>query len=209
MSGTYFYPLWLLTIDDARNSQLADLFETEIEEFVIQKTKFYDSLGGTQYHSKALYDLLTIQQLATNMLVRLFRSNLNVLNSTLPTIDVVRIKEKTKNVLGAWKTSCLNITHPFDNSQFIDTILKHEKWDGHPKLTLETGEPVDWNGIILSRLSDIHRNLHELFVYGESQILLHIHGQQDIAMHVTTSILVAVQDIHGQLISYLRFINSL
>lgn len=213
MPSIYYYPIWLLTVDDNRNSTLADLFESDMELFLEEKRQFYDSLMGTQYHHKALYELLEVQRLSSLMLIKVFRANLNILNSNLPTMDVYRLKDKTKNLLATWRVKGEHIVHPYDNSIFTDVLRKSEKWDSHPKLAIEAGDPVDWNGIILSRLSDIHKTLHELFNHGESRILISMQKDpdedQDIGQHVATSVLPAVQEIYNQLLGYIRFVNGL
>lgn len=209
MSGAYTYPVYQITSDDARNSQIADLIEDSLDIFIDAKTRFYDEFKDTEYHEKALYDLLEVERMATQMLVRMFRTNLNTLNSSMPQIDVIRYRDKCKIILGIWRAQSGFSVHPFGDGYFVDLVHKPEKWEQHPKFGEEGGSPADWNGIVLSRLSDIHKNISDLFTFAEGRLLSPITRNTSLKTFITNTMLPSTQIIYNQLLVYVRFINAL
>lgn len=206
MPSVYTFPIWLLTDDDTRNGDVADMIEEDLESFLEIKKNFYSSLEGTVHDIKELHDLLEIQRISTLMLLKLFRSNLNIFNSALPEIDVVRIKDRAKQTLGVWRRESFNMGHPFGDGSFFEVVHKPNKWDDHTKFTDGTQEPLDWNGIVLSRFSDIHRHLHDLFAHGEARMLLAL--DTDVRVIVST-ILPAVTNMYKELLGYINLVNTL
>lgn len=204
----YTFPIWLLTVDDVRNNQIADMLEDTFDSYKAQKEAFYDSLEGTLFHHKALYDLLEMQTVATKMLLEIFRCNINVLHTELPEIDVYRLRNISKHALAVWRSESKQIVHQLSDDNLLDSIHHPNKWDEHPKFS-ENGEPVDWNGIVLSRLSEIHRHIHDLSTHVEGRILLNRQGDADLVRRITDNTLPSLRLIFQELQSYCRLVNSI
>lgn len=165
----YQYPFLLLTADDIRNSSIADMIEDEMTENTTIKNEFYTSLPS-ELPKKVLYDLLEIDNTMANIFVEIFRSNMNVLDSKMPDIDVWRVKDKLKRLLTILRRKCPDITHPFDDFLFSDKIRKIDLWEDNKAFNKET--PSEWNAIFLNRISDIHRHMYRLVNILEPRVLV-------------------------------------
>lgn len=208
MTCPYTYPVWSLTVDDSRNNQLADMQEESLGTFYTSKRHYYDTLQGTLHHNSSLYELLDVLHIASTMVIELFRCNLNVLNTTLPEIDIHRIRNVSKRTLGVWRHRSSDLAFPFSLGNLIDLTYHPERWDAHKSFT-EYGDPKDWNGVVLSRLSDIHKQANDMFVMGEARCLLNRPEDADFIRSIGESVLPAMQAIHREFKDYTRIINSL
>jgi hypothetical protein len=208
MPIAYTFPIWLLTHNDAHNHQVADMIEEDLESFIAMKKQFYSSLEGTHAYVQELHDLLRVFQISQELLITIFRTNVNIVNSQLPHIDVIRLKDRTKSTLSVWRHNCNDIVHPYSSSSFIDIIFNANRWDMHDKFTTKDGTPADWNGIVLSRLSDIHRNVSELFVHGESRLLVGREVDMSFRLCIASTMLPTMNLITQNLLMYKRLLDS-
>lgn len=167
----YYYPLLLLTSDDVRNNSLADMFQDELSESNSLKNVLYESLENDKVQKKSLYDLLEIENIISKSILDVFRSNMNILNSDLPAIDIWRIREKTKRLLTILRRKCQDLLHPFDNYTFADNLTKSELWEDSVVLGSETDTQL-WNSTVLKRISDIHHYLSKLVDSLEKRVLV-------------------------------------
>jgi len=166
----YQFPFLLLTSDDVRNANIADLLEDETADYVQMKRELYSALPNDVFPTKPLHELVELEIIMSKMLCDVFRTNLNVLKTELTGMDNYRIKEKLKRVFTILRRKSADILHHYDEYLFSDTLRKLDLWEDNP--VLKTGKPADWNSQFLNRISDIHRHLCRLVVVVEHKLLI-------------------------------------
>jgi hypothetical protein len=152
----YYYPIFLLTEDAARNRMLADLLANEQKRDAAMKLEVYGTLPASAQH-KALYDLVDLEKSMITVVVDILRADYNVLNTNLPDIDHWRLQEKAKRLLSMLKSLAERLVHPYQEERYAELIRDAQKWDVS---TLHS--PAAWNDLILMRVSDIHRHVTRL-----------------------------------------------
>lgn len=159
----YHYPLLLLTADDIRNNAIADLLEDDLHLYVATKKQLYSTLPDTFVYKKQLYDNLEFRKISEQMLFDVFRSNMNVLTTTLPDIDNWRIKDKLKRMLTVMRRKSQDFIYPHDDDwNFSDKLNKSDLWEGHDSFTAKDGTPSQMNSVLLNRLSDVHKHVYKI-----------------------------------------------
>lgn len=197
----YYYPVFLLTEDAARNRTLADLLASEQKRDIAMKTRLYDSLPAAAQH-KAFYDLLELEKSMTGVLVDIFRADYNVLNTSLPEIDHWRLQEKAKRLLAIMKSKGESLVHPYQEESYLEMFREARKWGDWPKVPT----PSEWNDIILGRVSDLHRHVSGLI--DNVRTALHFGEDAETIASVVT-FLEAWRAMAREVKDYTRLVSSL
>jgi len=201
----------MLTSDENHNHKVADLLQENIDWFIMKKKQFYDTIHG----AKELYDLLEILRLVQQLLIYQFRSNINIFNSQLPYTVNLRIKNSIKNLLAVWRIRSKTLIHPYVDSSFIDTVATDGRWECHPKLIDSSSTLDEWNGIIISRLGNLHQTVYEIFTHLEPRFLVSYntsgacHIDIDTRKNISNKMLPAMNFILQQFVTYQQLIDDI
>lgn len=221
----YYFPYLLLSKNDTRNNNIAESLEEELGVMLSLKKSFYQSLP--QELIKPLYDLLEIMTHNEKILINLFRTNLNIISEELPQIDIFRIRDRLMKLLIIMRIKSKDLLHNLDDIfTFSDIVRKQELWEGFPlfkKEIVDIETVVEWNNLLLQRLSNIHENIYKLFFILEPILLTIIFSvslsqnslQNDKIfnetgiIHKIPEMVSAITIIYTETLIYTKLLNSL
>lgn len=221
----YYFPYLLLSKNDTRNNNIAESLEEELGVMLSLKKSFYQSLP--QELIKPLYDLLEIITHNEKILINLFRTNLNIISEELPQIDIFRIRDRLMKLLIIMRIKSKDLLHNLDDIfTFSDIVRKQELWEGFPlfkKEIVDIETVVEWNNLLLQRLSNIHENIYKLFFILEPILLTIIFSvslsqnslQNDKIfnetgiIHKIPEMVSAITIIYTETLIYTKLLNSL
>jgi hypothetical protein len=210
----YTFPFLLLTADDVRNGNIADMFDEEISQHLASRKSFFETLPD-ELPVEHLQDILSIEVLLGNIFSDMCKCNMNILSSDLPEMDIWRVRERVKRLLTLLRRKSVDLIHPFDNFTFSDKVKKHDLWEDNDAIF--SGQPENWNALVLTRISEIHQNVTRfanemtprLLVYNQVLKQSDSVDKEREAMDKIEKMVDTTRSIGREVKDYLRLIGSL
>lgn len=209
----FAHPLLLLTANGERNRRIAEILEAEVQHEYSTKASYYGDLPSQKFDVAALVNLCAMEKSMCVLVVAAFRTKLDSLNLDLPDIDFWRLKEKVKKCLSSIRRTSAGITHVFDDGDFTAKVGEHESWDEHPSFTNAASNDrarlIQWNALLLNRVSDVHRALHYWISDRERRLLIASSPDQRLPAGADEVIAELIRTVTRELNEYYRMVNGL
>lgn len=193
----YYFPFWLLTSDDARNAAVADRIEEAADD--------WDRRMISECHvdvEPALSKLMELRRAVDSIYLQVARTKLSAAGAALPLIDHSRFQDAVRRLLSSIRRRSVETQHEWTVPAFGDILSKPSEWENSHEL--DSGTPADWNAVAVRRLSDVHRNFHDLCELVRIRVLQYNEppGDMEASLRATRRVNDAVAD-------YCRFLRCL
>ncbi|KAJ3354042.1 hypothetical protein GGF32_002716 [Allomyces javanicus] len=138
-----------LSWDDRQSTATA--LERGCAEYKTAMTQVFDGLAGTPRHSKTLYDAMQCLDLAVSAVRAVLACRCGILESELPSIDVTRIKIRTRGMLTVLRQNAKGIVNEHGVPAFVTLVSDPAFWE----TSQHTFTPREWFNLVLTRVVDV------------------------------------------------------
>ncbi|KAJ3032283.1 hypothetical protein HDV00_007720 [Rhizophlyctis rosea] len=227
----FTFPMLSLTADENRNRHIGGLLETEASSTFKQRRAFYEGLAGdATIDSRSLFTVDAAEREIYGALVNIFKMKISSLQGDMPEIDVWRVREKSKRVLGLMRKHISDVAHVIGPpTSFVEKLANATEWEENSVFSVSGDGSEDdrgddmmaqLNSLILSRFSDIHHAIHGWARWAEMTLLCparHAHYQGDdthsniqrVTVESAEMVLGSVRIACREMMDYVRLVNHL
>ena len=196
----YYSPFWLLTFDDGRNAAVADRIEDTIKEADRRLQEEAERFGGPSLRER-MKELALLRRGVDEIVFQFARTKLSAFGEPLPAIDHSRMRDAVRRLFSSVRRRSLDMIHSWTDSDFADS-LHHTQWENNT--TLDNGTPVELNNLVISKVSDFHRNVYDFCALAQYRAL-----EDEEAPREVESLQRAVRKVNEAVTDYCQFVRCL